>query len=129
VLVAPQISNGTELVVGGLEDPTFGPLVMAGVGGIFVEAIQDVAFALAPPTHETARRLLDELKGARLLDGFRGTPAVDRDAVADVVARVGALVAAAGGRISSIEVNPLVAGDGAPTALDARIVLTPHGSA
>jgi acyl-CoA synthetase (NDP forming) len=129
VLVAPQVAGGTELVVGGLEDPTFGPLVMAGVGGVFVEAIRDVAFALAPPTHETARRLLDELKGARLLDRFRGTPAVDRDAVADVVARVGALVAAGGGRISSIEVNPLVAGDGAPTALDARIVLTPHGSA
>lgn len=123
VMVAPQVPRDCELVVGGLVDPTYGPMVMVGLGGVFVEVLEEVAFGLAPTTPEAAAGLLAQTKADRLLDGFRGSEPVDRRVVADVVARVGALIAAGAGVIESIEINPLVAHGSSVTALDARVTL------
>jgi acyl-CoA synthetase (NDP forming) len=125
VLVAPQLSGGCELVVGAFVDPTFGPMVMVGLGGVFVEAIEDVAFALAPASEATVHGMLRQLKGSRLLDGFRGAPPVERDAVVRAVVRLSTLIASGDHVVESIEINPLVANDRSATALDARIVLRP----
>ncbi len=79
VLVQQMMPQGVEMVVGARVDPLFGPLVVVGLGGILVELLQDTALAPAPVTHDEALALLAQLKGARLLDGFRGMPAVDRN--------------------------------------------------
>ena len=76
------------MVVGARVDPLFGPLVVVGLGGILVELLEDTALAPAPVTHDEALALLAQLKGARLLDGFRGMPAVDRNRLAEVICRV-----------------------------------------
>ena len=83
VLVQKMMPQGIEMVIGARIDPLFGPLVVVGLGGILVELLQDTALAPAPVTHDEALALLAQLKGARLLDGFRGMPAVDRDRLAD----------------------------------------------
>ena len=82
VLVQRMMPQGVEMVVGARVDPLFGPLVVVGLGGILVELLKDTALAPAPLTHDEALALLTELKGARLLDGFRGMPAVDHDRLA-----------------------------------------------
>jgi acyl-CoA synthetase (NDP forming) len=123
ILVAPQVPAGCELVVGGLVDPTFGPMVMVGLGGVFVEVLQDVAFALAPTSEAAALAMLRQLRGRRALEAFRGRSAVDQQRVAQVVSRVSALMAAGDGLVESIEINPLVADDRGALALDARVVL------
>ena len=74
VLVQPMVPQGIEMVVGARIDPLFGPLIVVGLGGILVELLKDTALAPAPVSHDEAQALLAQLKGARLLDGFRGLP-------------------------------------------------------
>jgi acetyltransferase len=95
---------------------------MVGLGGVMAEAFQDVAFAVAPITHEEALRTIGRIKGQRLLDGFRGMPRVNREELADIIVKVGAL-GAAGNRISEIDINPLMATDKGLIAVDAVVVL------
>jgi acyl-CoA synthetase (NDP forming) len=124
VLVSPMAEAGVELIVGARVDPTFGPVVMVGLGGVFVEILRDVALRLAPVDHATALAMLDELAGADLLRGARGRPPVDRDAVADCVVAVSRFAAQHGADLREVEVNPLIAypaGRGV-VALDAALV-------
>ena len=122
VLVQKMMPQGIEMVVGARVDPLFGPLVVVGLGGILVELLQDTALAPAPVTHAEALALLADLKGARLLDGFRGMPAVDRDRLADVICRVAAFAADHRETIAELDVNPLICTGGNITAVDALIV-------
>jgi acyl-CoA synthetase (NDP forming) len=117
-----DLAAGVELIVGGVRDPKFGPVVMVGLGGIFTEVLGDTACAIAPVSVDAARRLLLSLQGAPLLLGARGREPVDLDAVADVVARV-SLLAAAHPELVEIELNPVLAGPAGALALDARVVL------
>ena len=89
-----DLSVGVELIVGSVRDPKFGPVVMVGLGGIFTEVLADTACAIAPVSADAARELLLSLQGAPLLLGARGRPAVDLDALAELVARVSLLAAA-----------------------------------
>jgi acetate---CoA ligase (ADP-forming) len=114
--------DGMELVVGCVRDRRFGPLVMVGLGGVFVEVLADTAVALAPVTSASARRLLLSLRGAPLLLGARGRAAVDMDSLALTVARVSE-VAAEHPELSELELNPVLAGPAGVVALDARLVL------
>jgi acetate---CoA ligase (ADP-forming) len=109
-------------VVGARIDPLFGPLVVVGLGGILVELLQDTALAPAPVTHDEALALLAQLKGARLLDGFRGMPAVDRDRLADVISSVARFAADHRTAITELDVNPLVCAGDSIIAVDALIV-------
>jgi acetate---CoA ligase (ADP-forming) len=122
VLVQKMMPQGIEMVVGARVDPLFGPLVVVGLGGILVELLQDTALAPAPVTHDQALALLAQLKGARLLDGFRGMPAVDRNRLAEVICRVAAFAADHRETIAELDVNPLICIGDSVTAVDALIV-------
>lgn len=122
VLVQKMMPQGIEMVVGARIDPLFGPLVVVGLGGILVELMQDTALAPAPVTHDEALALLSQLKGARLLDGFRGMPAVDRNRLAEVICRVAAFAADHRDTIVELDVNPLICTGDRITAVDALIV-------
>src|SRR4029450_12309335 len=88
VLVSETVSGGVETVVGVSHDPLFGPVVMFGLGGVFVEVLGDVTFRVPPFGKDEARRMLEELKGAALLRGVRGRPKADSNALVDVIMKV-----------------------------------------
>jgi len=126
VLLSPILRDGVETIVGVQNDPVFGPVVMFGLGGIFVEVMRDVTFRIAPFGVEEARRMIDEIKGAAVLEGARGRPAADIDALAEGLSRLSRFAAAQRGQLTSIDINPLLVrprGAGV-VALDA-LILTP----
>lgn len=122
ILVQSMAGPGVELLAGTTVDPVFGPLVVAGTGGVLVEVLHDTATALAPVGPGTARRLLEERRGAALLHGVRGAPPVDVDAAAHVVARLSRLAADLSEEIREIDVNPLIVGPGGALVVDALVV-------
>jgi len=122
VLVQSMVQSGRELIVGMTRDPVFGPLVMFGLGGILVEILRDVSFRIAPFGREEARRMMREIRGARLLDAVRGLPPADRGAIEDVLLRV-ALLVTDYPEIAELDVNPLMAMPSGAVAADARVML------
>ncbi|MGH7037990.1 MAG: acetate--CoA ligase family protein [Stellaceae bacterium] len=130
VLVAPFLDDGIETILGVQNDPVFGPVVMFGLGGVLVEVLRDVTFRLAPFGVAEAHRMIGEVRGATLLDGARGRPAGDRDALALALSRLSVFAAAQAKRFTSIEINPLLVrprGLGV-AALDALILPATAGS-
>jgi acetyltransferase len=124
-VLAQQMASGTEVIVGAVDDPYFGPTVMFGLGGILTEVLHDVTHRFAPFDSASAHEMLNEIKGAALLRGYRGAPALDVEALADALVRVSLLIADHAGRIKEIDINPLfvrAAGQGV-LAADALIVL------
>lgn len=124
VLVAKMIGGGIECILGVQRDPVFGPVVMFGLGGILVEALRDVSFRLAPFDLAEAHRMIDDIKARAVLDGWRGRPAGDLDALANALVALSRYAAAAGDNLDSIDLNPFVVlprGQGA-VALDAVLV-------
>jgi acyl-CoA synthetase (NDP forming) len=122
VLVQPMIAGGVEVVVGARLDPTFGPLVLVGLGGIMVELLADTTVELAPVDRRQALDMLARLKGAKLLTGFRGAAGVDLDRLAGIVVAVSELAADLSGEIAEIDVNPIICGPGRAIAVDALVV-------
>ncbi|WP_421120045.1 acetate--CoA ligase family protein [Aquihabitans daechungensis] len=120
LLVAPMLKGNRELIAGLADDPQFGMTVMVGIGGILAEAIADVAIRPVPITEVDAAEMIDELRTQVLLGEFRGEPAVDRDALAQVLLGLSA-AAAADGSIRSADLNPLIVVEGAPIAVDALV--------
>jgi acetyltransferase len=123
VQVQKMIRGGQEVIVGVKRDPTFGPLVMFGLGGIYVETLRDVSFRLAPLTADDAAEMIDEVRSAKLLTGVRGAPPADRVALIEAIVRIGRL-AAEHPEITELDINPLLAlpkGQGA-VAVDVRII-------
>ena len=120
VLVAPMVSGNRELIAGLVRDEQFGPAVMLGVGGVLAEAVADVAFRLVPLTRLDAAELVDSLATQALLGPFRGEPAVDRDALADVLVGLSS-AAEADHSLVSVDLNPLIVVDGRPVAVDALV--------
>jgi acyl-CoA synthetase (NDP forming) len=126
-LVEEMAPAGLELVVGGIRDPQFGPLVMVGLGGVLVEVLADVAFRICPITRLDAEEMLDELKGTALLRGARGRKPVSREAIVDVLLKVGGdngLLMTHGDDIAEADINPLIVSEQGAVAVDARFVLT-----
>jgi acyl-CoA synthetase (NDP forming) len=122
---APR-ANGVELIVGCRHDPSFGLMLLVGLGGIYAEILNDTAIALGPVDVKAAAAMIHSLRGAPLLSGARGRPPLALEAAATFAARFSAL-AAAHPEIAEIEVNPLLVLPGRVVALDARIVLTEKG--
>jgi acetate---CoA ligase (ADP-forming) len=123
-MVAPMIGGGVEAVLGVNRDPVFGPVVMFGLGGIFVEALGDVVFRAAPFGLDEAHRMIRGIRSFRVLEGVRGRPPADVDALAAALARLSVIAAAHGDAIESIDVNPFLVrakGQGA-VALDALVI-------
>jgi len=128
VLVAPMRSEpGVELFVGVLRDPLWGPAIAVGLGGIWVEALRDTAIRLLPVTPAEVEEMFAELRGARLLDGYRGMPGIDRGAAAEAIARIGDAALALGPALASLEVNPLRATATGAEALDALALFEEEG--
>ena len=121
VVVARMAAPGTEVILGMLRDPQFGPAVMAGLGGVFVELYQDVVFRLPPLTPPEARAMLMELKAAPLLTGYRGQPPRDLDALA-TCASVVARIAAEHPEIQEMDLNPVLAYERGCLIVDAKIL-------
>jgi acetate---CoA ligase (ADP-forming) len=117
------LEQGIELIVGTRRDPRFGPVTLVGMGGLYTEVLSDVAVALAPVDEGQAARLIRSLRGAPLLDGVRGRPALDVSAAARATAAI-SRVAAAHPEIAELEINPLLVLPEGGLGLDARIVLT-----
>jgi acetyl coenzyme A synthetase (ADP forming)-like protein len=122
VVVQKRLSSGTEVIVGAVTDPVFGKLTAFGLGGVFVEAIGDVTFRLAPTGSVDAAQMLREIRGATILDGVRGNPPIDRTAVAHLIENVGALVADFP-EIAELDLNPVLSGGGTTAAVDVRMSL------
>jgi succinyl-CoA synthetase beta subunit len=126
-LLEEMAPAGLEVVIGGLRDPQFGPLVMVGLGGILVEVLADVSFRICPIARIDAEEMLDELKGAALLRGARGRKAASREAIIDALLRIGGedgLLLRHARDIAEADINPLIVSDEAAVAVDARFVLT-----
>lgn len=121
VSVQETAPKGVELMIGTRRDPQFGPLVVCGLGGVWVELLKDVSVALAPVGKATARRMLRRLRGAPLLDGFRGAPRVDEEALVDAIRRVSELAFDLGDIVDEIDVNPVFAFAGGIMAADALV--------
>ena len=125
-LLEEMAPAGLEVVIGGLRDPQFGPLVMVGLGGILVEVLADVSFRICPIARIDAEEMLDELKGAALLHGARGRKPASREAIIDALLRIGGedglLLRHAD--IAEADINPLIVSEDGAVAVDARFVLT-----
>lgn len=128
VLVAAMAPAGVELALGIVGDPLLGPLVVVGAGGTLVELLADRVVALAPLDAPTAMRLLDRLAVRPLLDGYRGQPACDMDAVAAAVVGVGSMAAELGSAVTGLDVNPLSCGPVGALALDVLVEVGPAGA-
>jgi succinyl-CoA synthetase beta subunit len=120
LLVAPMLRATRELIAGLHDDPQFGMTVMLGVGGVLAEAVADVSFRLVPITRVDAEEMIDDLALQALLGPFRGEPAVDREAVADVLLGLSE-AAAQRADIAATDLNPLLVVDGRPVAVDALV--------
>ena len=129
VLISPMLKGGVEMILGVQDDAVFGPVVMLGLGGIFVEVLRDVTFRIAPFGIEEAHRMIGELRGVAMLQGARGQMPCDLDALALALSRLSLFAAAQRGHFTSIDINPLLVrpkGEGA-VALDA-LILTPQAA-
>ena len=122
-------AGGVECILGARDDPVFGPVVMFGLGGAFVEVLHDVSIRVAPLTREDAMAMVREVRAFPLLDGARGRPKCDLDALADALLALSRLAMAARGTLDSIDVNPFVAfakgagpGGVSALALDAVVI-------
>ena len=126
-LIEEMAPAGHEMVVGGLRDPQFGPLIMLGLGGIFVEVLQDVSFRICPITRLDAEEMIGELKGAAILDGARGRKPASREAIIDALLKIGGddgLLMKHAEDLSEVDVNPLIVSETGAVAVDARFVLS-----
>jgi acyl-CoA synthetase (NDP forming) len=122
VLVAAMSKAGIELSLGMVRDPQFGPVVMLGSGGIMIELMADVVFALPPFDETEAARLLESLLIAPRLRGLRGEPAVDWEELCRTVSRFSAIAASCGETVMEIDVNPIIAGEWGCVAVDALLI-------
>jgi acetate---CoA ligase (ADP-forming) len=121
VLVQPYRTGGIELITGVVRDPAWGLMLAVGLGGIWVEVLRDAALRPLPVNAAEVEDALHELRGAAVLRGARGTPPADLPRVAEVIAGLAAVAAGLGGRLESLEVNPLLVRGGQVEALDALI--------
>ncbi|WP_256290658.1 acetate--CoA ligase family protein [Halobellus inordinatus] len=121
---AMDLDRGTEVIVGGIRDPSFGPVVLTGLGGVFTEIFEDTSHRIAPIDRAEARSAIEELQSLPLLEGYRGSEPADVDALADAIATVGDLVTEH--PIAELDVNPVLATTDGVIALDALVVLEDH---
>ncbi|MEM0296301.1 MAG: acetate--CoA ligase family protein [Zestosphaera sp.] len=124
VLVQEMVPSSLEVIVGATRDPTFGPVLLFGLGGIFVEVLKDVSFRITPLTRYDAETMLTEIKAAKILDGYRGTPPRDKEAIVDIIMKLAKFMEDQGS-VTDVDLNPVMvfeAGMGAKVA-DVRILI------
>lgn len=121
VLVTEQVTAQAEIIVGSTTDPQFGPVIMVGLGGIFVEIFKDLSFGIAPIDHQEARSMLQSLKALPILEGSRGRKPVNMDALVDLVVKVSELVMEH--NIAEMDMNPIFCVDDDILVGDVRIMM------
>jgi len=122
VLLAPMARKGTEVIIGVSRDPVFGPVLMFGLGGIFVEVLEDVAFRAIPLSHDDACSMVNQIKARKILDGVRGEPAVSKDALVELLLNVSSIVDAHS-EILELDLNPVIAYSNGYAVVDARVIV------
>jgi acetyl-CoA synthetase (ADP-forming) len=122
VLVQEMVPPTTEVIVGAIKDPQFGPAVMFGLGGVFVELLKDVTFRIAPVTLAEALEMITEVKAYPLLRGYRNTPPVDVDAIAGIIVSTSTAVME-NPQIKELDLNPVMVYEKGAKVVDARIIL------
>jgi len=127
VQVQQMLTEGQEVIIGSVTDPTFGKIVAFGLGGVLVEVLKDVTFRLAPTSTEEALSMIDGIQAAEILRGVRGSDPVDRDALAAVITGLGQLVSDFP-QLSEVDLNPVLATAGGATAVDVRILVDPDAA-
>ncbi|MGB0941598.1 MAG: acetate--CoA ligase family protein [Marinomonas sp.] len=123
VLITPMARKGTEVIIGMSQDPIFGPVLMFGLGGIFVEILKDVSFRAVPLSRYDAISMIDQIKASKVFDGVRGELPLDKDALVDLLLTVSAIVENHPD-ISELDLNPVIAYDKAYAIVDARIIVS-----
>ena len=124
VLIEKMVKPSTEIIVGVTRDPTFGPAIMFGLGGIFVELLKDVSFRIAPINKDDALEMIHEIKALPMLQGFRGGPNVKLELIVDILLKISQLTIDYIDDILEIDLNPIFAYDDKILTVDARIILT-----
>jgi acetyltransferase len=122
VLVTPMARKGTEVIIGVIRDPIFGPVLMFGLGGIFVEILEDVAFRAIPLSRHDATSMVEQIKARKVLKGVRGEAAVDKGALVDLLLKVSSIVEAYP-ELAELDLNPVMAYDDGYAIVDARIIV------
>jgi acetate---CoA ligase (ADP-forming) len=123
VLLAPMIKDGLEIIIGTKIDDQFGPVVMFGIGGTMVEVLKDVVFRVLPISYATARKMIDEIRASRLLNGFRGRPPCDKKTLIRLLLTVSEITEAYP-EIQELDLNPVILHDEGLKIADARVILT-----
>ncbi len=122
ILVQKQVRQATEVIIGGIRDEQFGPAVMFGLGGVFVELFKDVAFRIAPVTETEALEMIKEIKGYSILSGYRGTKSLDILQLTKTIVTISELISNID-EIKEVELNPLFVYEKGTIAVDARIII------
>ncbi|WP_319506342.1 acetate--CoA ligase family protein [uncultured Methanolobus sp.] len=121
-LLEEFIQGGVEVIIGGMKDPQFGPVVMFGIGGVLVELMKDVSFRLAPVNQREAIEMMEEIKVYSLLTGYRGSKPVDMEQLASTIMKLSDIITNIK-EIKEIEINPLFAYEDGVVAVDTRVIL------
>lgn len=124
VMVEEMLPKGLEVAVGALLDAEFGPAIMFGLGGIFIELLRDFTFRVAPITLNEARKMMREVKGYKLLEGYRGSEPADVEAIAEIISKVSNLMVE-NGEIQQLDLNPIIVWRKGAKIADAKIILRP----
>jgi acetyl-CoA synthetase (ADP-forming) len=122
VLVQEMAPKGTEIIVGSTLDPTFGPTLMFGLGGIFVEILKDVSFRVAPITKEDASEMIQEIRAAKILEGARGMPPCHKPTLIDILFKTSKMLMECP-EIKELDMNPILAYPDSACIVDARIIM------
>ena len=122
IMISPMERGGVEVIVGATRDPQFGPVIMFGLGGVFVEVLKDVAFRIVPLEKRDAYEMIKEVKGYPVLEGVRGQKGKDIDALADIILKVSKLVME-NEAIRELDLNPIFVFERGASVIDARMIL------
>ncbi len=123
ILVEKMVGKGLEMIIGTNTDPTFGPVILFGVGGVMVEAIKDVVFRLCPTTQPQALQAIEEINARVLLEGFRGMPKVNKEDLSNLIVKLSELAWKYKEYIAEMDINPIIANEDGLFPVDARIIL------
>ena len=123
LMVQRMVGGGVEVILGGKRDHSFGPVVMFGLGGIHVEVLGDVAFRIAPLLRADAEEMIDQVRGKRLLEGVRGKPPADREALIQAILSLSQLMVE-NPAIAELDINPLLVLEKGAVAVDARVAVS-----
>jgi len=122
ILVQEMAPESTEIIIGSTTDPTFGPTIMFGIGGIFVEILKDVSFRLAPIDQRDAKEMIKEIKAYKILEGARGNPKVDQDVIVKILLSTSEMLMDCP-KIKELDLNPVLAYEDGAKIVDARVIL------